>query len=137
MTETDIVKVVKTELKKRFSTIVYDYHKLEDDSDRFKGYGNSSGISVLSDIDNRYYVTINILRSGVVKYSFREDDNSIINAYYSFDEFESSFFYFLLLIEEYSDVIKKWGKKASKFTNKEIPHDFIRNLKIEKIMDVK
>jgi hypothetical protein len=136
MKEADIVEIIKTELKKRYKTIVRDYHKLESNDDRFKGYGENMGISILSDISNRYYVTINIIRhSNTIKYNFREDDATILDSRYPFNEFENSFYYFLELLEEYIDSLNKWHKKASKLESKKIPQDFIRNLKLGKIIN--
>lgn len=102
-----------------------DYFKLEkEDPKSFKGYGAKNGMMYLGDINNTYYIDINIIpyteskneSKGSVRMVFRKDSDDLIRKYYTFNDItEVDIKWFTKLIVEFIAMTQEWNNKVSDF----------------------
>jgi hypothetical protein len=127
----EIDELIKNRLTNIWSdTERRDYVKLEENKPGiFKGYGNRNGLMFLTVVAYDLYIDINI--TDKVKMVFRKDDSVLLTKFSDFSKVEFNLDIFIILVEEYLDVCKRFKQ----FNNGKIPEDIIRNIKINKILD--
>lgn len=127
----EIDQLIKNRLTNIWSdTERRDYVKLEENKpDIFKGYGNRNGLMFLTVVAYDLYIDINI--TDKIKMVFRKDDSVLLVNFSDFSKVEFNLDIFIILVEEYLDVCKRFKQ----FNNGKIPEDIVRNIKINKILD--
>lgn len=135
----EIDNLIKNRITNKWSdTERRDYVKLEkkyskhlngEKPDLYKGYGKRYGLMFLTEVTYDLYIDINI--TDKVKMVFRKDDSILLEIFSDFDKVETNLDIFIILVEEYLEVTKRFKK----FSRGIIPEDLIRNRKINQILD--
>lgn len=147
MTFDEIDTLLKEELKAKFRKVTRrDYRKMERETPgSYIGYGKKDGVMFLLDIGSSFYLDIRLLEDKVLLH-LRQDEETIIHITMSIQESpkpwkkccvfsKDNLKYFFYLLDEYFNTIRTFDKKVHEFNHGKLDQDWVRNNRIEKIID--
>jgi hypothetical protein len=129
----EIDKFINDKLMGTWNMERRDYYKLEESKPlMFNGYSDR-GIMYLGDVDGDHYVDVNLLKDGVVRMTFRHNDERIIlmNSAQFETDIETLLNVFLGSINDYMNLIESFEE----LRRGNIPINMRRNMRLNNILE--